>query len=261
MLLTTLSKRNDPLPLVRSAFGGLLAPTSALSLVRESRSPLTGSAIAETVKGLAPTSLRILLCLAATFLLAASAGCAHLNNPFKDSSAAIDDEMTTPSAEGTKGHAEFGRETRRDIAVSEVRYENGAVSHWPLWWEDPFEDKGNRTVEPADRDAPDTAFVWNWVDYFHIAYGPGRMVFVNTLGWPISAVVTPPGTLMESDGHIDKGLLGYDHDAKRSDSVTREPPDINIIKKPAPEPPIPPEALQPAAPPAEQPPESPPAGQ
>ena len=164
-------------------------------------------------------------------LLLVLAGCAHVNNPYKDSSASIADEMTTPSAEGHKGRAEFGRQARRDSAVSEVRHENGAVSHWPLWWEDPFEDKGNRTEGPPDRDAPDNEFAWNWVDYLHIAYGPGRMVFVNTAGWPISAVVTPPGTLMESNGRIDQGLVWYDHDAKRSDSVTREPPDVNIISK------------------------------
>ena len=83
----------------------------------------------------------------------------------------------------------------------------------------------------ADRDAPNNEFAWNWVDYFHMPYGPGRMIFVNAAFWPISAVVTPPGTLMESNGRIDKGLLWYDHDAKRCDSVTREPPDVNIIKK------------------------------
>lgn len=164
-------------------------------------------------------------------VLFALAGCAHVNNPYRDSSAAIEDEMTTPSTEGHRGHAEFGRQARRDYPVSEVRYENCAVSHWPLWWEDPFEDQGNRTKDPADRDAPDNEFAWNWVDYLHIAYGPARMVFVNTAGWPISAIITPPGTLMESNGRIDQGLVWYDHDAKRSDSVTREPPDVNIIDK------------------------------
>lgn len=157
-------------------------------------------------------------------------GCAHVNNPYKDSSAHINNEMTTPSAEGYRGHSEFGKSKRRSGPVNEVRYENGAVSHWPLWWEDPFEDKGNRTVEPADRDLPDDHFAWNWVDYFCMAYGPARFL-LNTAAWPISAVVTPPGTLMESNGRMDKGLLGYDHDAKRSDSVNREPPDLNIIKR------------------------------
>ena len=159
------------------------------------------------------------------------AGCAHVNNPYRDSSAVIDEEMTTPSAEGYAGRAEFGRPAVRNWTTSEVRYENGAVSHWPLWFEDPFEDKGNRDYAVADRDAPDNEFAWNWVDYLHMAYGPGRMT-LNTVTWPIGAMVTPPGTLMEGDGRIDKGLLWYDHDTKRSDSVTREPPDVNVIKKP-----------------------------
>lgn len=168
----------------------------------------------------------VLLVLPALALLA---GCSHLNNPYKDSSAVINDEMTTPSAEGFRGRTEFGRLTRRDAPPSTVYYENGAVSHWPLWWEDPFEDKGN-DFDPLQRDAADTVFAWNWVDYSHIGYGPARLV-LNTAGWLVSAVVTPPCTLMESNGRLDRNLLDYDHDAKRSDSVTREPPDANIIGK------------------------------
>ncbi len=172
--------------------------------------------------------------LAALVLIAA--GCAHLNDPYKDSGALIETEMTTASTEGYQDRAEFGQATRRNWAVSQVHYENGAVSHWPLWFEDPFEDKGNAFRPVADRDAPDNEFALNWVDYLHIPYGPGRMIFVNAALWPASAIVTPPGTLMESNGRIDKGILFHDHDAKRSDSVTREPPDVNIINKEHPDP-------------------------
>jgi hypothetical protein len=165
----------------------------------------------------------------------ALAGCAHVNNPYIDSSAAIDPEMNTASSRGyAAGHSEFGRPVRRQSAESEVRYENGAVTHWPLWFEDPFEDKGNRYLPygdaDAERDLPDNEFAWNWVDYFHAGYGPARLV-LNVVGFPASAVVQHPGMLMESDGRISRNILGYDHDATRSDSVTREPPDVNIINK------------------------------
>ncbi|MCG8405543.1 MAG: hypothetical protein MI923_10135 [Phycisphaerales bacterium] len=157
-------------------------------------------------------------------------GCAHLNNPWKDSSEAIDEEMMTASAEGYQNRTEYAASMRRDWTQETVYYENGAVTHWPLWFEDPFEDKGNDRTEEGDRDPIDNRFAWNWADYLHMGYGPGRML-LNTVCWPISAVVTPPGTLMESDGRLDKGLMGYDHDAKRSDAVTREPPDVNVINK------------------------------
>jgi len=161
--------------------------------------------------------------------LAILAGCGHVNDPWRDSSAVIDHQMTTPSAEGFKGQPEFGRTARRDVPPATVYYENGSVTHWPLWWEDPFEDQGNNP-NPSHRDAVDPVFAMNWVDYLHIGYGPARLV-LNTVGWPVSAVVTPPGTLLESDGRIDRGLLWHDHDAKRADSVTREPPDVNVIGK------------------------------
>ncbi|HVP13378.1 MAG TPA: hypothetical protein VMV94_19545, partial [Phycisphaerae bacterium] len=170
--------------------------------------------------------------IVAAAVVVAIAGCAQLNNPFVDSGAAVESEMNTPSANAYNARASQERPAVQDQRVwpeSEVFAENGAVSHWPLWFEDPFEDKGNRITPVADRDAPDIEFAWNWVDYLDMAYSPGRMIFVNTPGWPISAIVTPPGTLMESDGHISKGLLGYDHDAKRADPAVREPPDINII--------------------------------
>jgi hypothetical protein len=157
------------------------------------------------------------------------AGCAHLNNPFQDSSAGIDSEMQTPSSvDYSQKKSEFALVHGRTWATSDAIYQNGAVTHWPLWFEDPFEDKGNDPTNPNDRDAPDNHFNWNAVDYFAIAYSPARE-FVNVVGWPISAIVTPPGTLMESDGHIDKGLLGYDHDSKRADSATREPPQVSNV--------------------------------
>jgi hypothetical protein len=177
-------------------------------------------------------------CLAGVFLagiaIAAMANCAHVNNPWVDSGALVEPEMTTASTQGYSAAPEAkgtSLQPQRVWPTSEVFAENGAVSHWPLWFEDPFEDKGNGYKPVADRDAPDIEFAWNWVDYLAMPYSPGRMIFVNTPGWPISAIVTPPGTLMESDGYISKGLLGYDHDATRCDSATREPPDVDIIDK------------------------------
>lgn len=162
--------------------------------------------------------------------LGALSGCAHLNDPWKDSSEVINEEMTTASTEGYQGRTQYVTKTRRDWPQETVYHENGSVTHWPLWFEDPFEDKGNDTTVEGERDPIDNRFALNWADYLHMGYGPGRM-FLNIVGWPISAVVTPPGTLLESDGRLDKGLMGYDHDAKRSDPATREPPDVNVISK------------------------------
>lgn len=174
-------------------------------------------------------TIPVVLALAMT----ACAGCAHLNNPWADSSAAIDGDLTTPSTEGYSGPSEFAVSLRRTSEPCEVVYANGSVTHWPLWFEDPFEDKGNRDRPPAsgDENEPDNVFVVNWVDYLHMAYGPARLLPVNIALWPASAVVTPPGTLMESDGVLSKGLLGYDHDAQRADSVTRQPPDVDVLDR------------------------------
>ncbi len=161
-------------------------------------------------------------------LVLCTGGCAHLNDPFRDSSRYIDDEMNTASAEGYRTPPEFVTLVLRDSAEDVVHHENGSVTHWPLWFEDPFEDKGNRLDPRVHRDALDSEFVWNWADYLHILYGPGRFL-LNTVAIPASIIVRPPGMLMESDGRISRGICWYDHDARPSDSVNREPPDYNQI--------------------------------
>lgn len=179
----------------------------------------------------------ILVPLAAAIAVSCIFGCAHVNDPWRDSSVAINQDMRTPSSETySKGNrAEFPAERRRAWDAHQVTYHNGAVTHWPLWFEDPFEDRGNSDVpmkDPAlERSLPDNEFAWNWVDYFHMPYGLARQ-YLNIIGWPVSAAVTPPGTLLDSDTRIDKGLLCHDHDAKRSDSVGREPPDVAMLTPP-----------------------------
>ena len=185
----------------------------------------------------AKASIRPIANIAFAFVVILASGCVQqLNDPWKDSSAVIDQDMKTPSSVAYQGPSEFGHAHKRlSWSAATVHYENGSVTHWPLWFEDPFEDRGNTDVAMSDpaaeRDLPDNVFAWNWVDYFHLGYGPAREL-VNIGGWPISAVVTPPGTLMESDGRISKGLVWYDHDAKRSDPNHREPPDMNDVNKP-----------------------------
>lgn len=165
--------------------------------------------------------------LMATALLAN--GCAHLNNPWIDSSAVIDSEMTTASAEGHKNRSTHGRQYRRGYSEATVTYENGVTTHWPLWFEDPFEDKGNRYAATEDPDAADTTYAWNWVDYLHIGYGPGRML-LNIAAWPLSAAARHPGMLSESNGRISKGLVWKDHDARPARRADREPPDQAMVR-------------------------------
>jgi hypothetical protein len=92
------------------------------------------------------------------------------------------------------------------------------VPHYPLWWEDPFEDHGDRN---------DT-FAWTSIDYVAWPYSMGRYL-VNTIAWPVSAIVTLPGTPMVSDGVVvdsdAAGRLYFDvetplhpHDALRGHS-------------------------------------------
>lgn len=65
---------------------------------------------------------------------------------------------------------------------------------------------------------------------------------------PASAVVTPPWTVMVSDGQISRQLLGYDHDAEplarvrtRFDELERSDPVIEAPTADAEPPPLDPD--------------------
>jgi hypothetical protein len=149
-----------------------------------------------------------------------------VNNPWKDSSLVINDQLTTASAEDYQGRSEFGRAGRREWPTAAFCYSTGTVTHWPIWFEDPFGDKGNELELSDDIDPIDTHFAMNGIDYLHMAYGPARLL-LNAVAWPISAIVTPPGTLLASDGRLSPSIIGrLDHDAERVDPDEVDPPDV-----------------------------------
>ncbi len=165
--------------------------------------------------------------LAATICLGA---CVQLNDPFRDAAAYSRPEMTTPSAEVyLAAERQSPPMAIRGWHASDVFHENGTVTHWPLWFEDPFEVKGNDLTDALDRDAPDNRFAWNAADYLHVGYGPGRFL-LNLGALPVSAVAQHPGRLMASDGRLSKGLFFYDHDTRYS-RPTDEPPDYNDLSR------------------------------
>ena len=161
--------------------------------------------------------LKRLLGVALVCLGLAACGCQHTINPFVDDLPATS-EITTASARSFRSAnvvASTSQPFRR--AYQQVRVEpcDGTVSHWPLWWEDPFEDKGSQ----------DEQFALTAEDYFCLAYGPGRNL-LNTMAFPVSVWMTPPATVMCSDGHLSQQKLGYDHDAAPCPGGTSPPIDI-----------------------------------
>src|SRR5436190_16274923 len=101
-----------------------------------------------------------------TFVFAAlCAGCARqLNNPWSDSGAWDRGELTTASAIGYRSQADTeADQLRRNWPEQEGRFQSGSVTHWPIWWEDPFVDKGNDCTNPQNPDAADPRFAINLV--------------------------------------------------------------------------------------------------
>jgi hypothetical protein len=134
--------------------------------------------------------------------IVAAAGCSYAINNFADESLSRE-EMMSPSERQIRTEAESHPPIirQREGTEQEATVESGAVVHWPLWWEDEFEYKGS----------DDGKFAWTYEDYFALPYSWGRFL-LNTGAWPVSAIVTPPGTPMVSDGRLSQGILGRNFD-------------------------------------------------
>ena len=117
-------------------------------------------------------------------------------NPWVDDSIPAS-EWSTPSRDGVlAAHRPMQMRTRKDAVEKQGPYVSRDVPHYPLYWEDPFTDKGDG----------DDLYAWTYADYLAIPYVHGRFI-LNTIGTPVSLIVHPPGTSMVSDGKI-----GRDHD-------------------------------------------------
>ena len=134
-------------------------------------------------------------------------------NPWRDDSLTRA-SYSSPSSEGILAAGRPPSVRVRDFDEMAGPHVAGDVPHYPLWWEDPLEDKGDQ----------DRVVAWTWQDYVGMPYSFGRFL-LNTMAWPVSAVVTPPGTAMLSDS-----VVGRDHDARpgASPNPTAGPEDFGF---------------------------------
>jgi hypothetical protein len=115
-------------------------------------------------------------------------GCQHFVDPYANEPA-VAPVVTTPSADAVRAAQVEPRMSRRPYASFEVPLSSGAVTHSPLYFEDPFETPKCKNTESA----------WAGGDYLYVLYGPSRFL-VNIALFPVSAVVTPPWCEMADDG-------------------------------------------------------------
>jgi len=167
------------------------------------------------------TQLRVLLWpgLCAGLVLALCVGCAHTPNHYREEGPSATAEWDSPTTTDVKTRFEPSPRRQRGWEPTTVAAESGAIVHWPLYFEDPFEDKGHGRTDATH---PHNVYRLGWEDYFAILYSEARFT-ANWLFLPVSAVVTPPWTPMESDGVLSRQALGYDHDAARLGHAETEP--------------------------------------
>jgi len=160
-------------------------------------------------------------------------GCAHVPNQWREDGPATTAEWESPTAKDVRAKHAPAEQRQRNWEATSAAGESGVVTHWPLYFEDPFEDKGHGRSD----------YRLGWEDYVAMPYGYARYT-LNWLMLPVSAIVTPPWTLMESDGVLSRQALGYDHDATPARQPA--PPAEEQLEEAAPAPeaaeaPVPPE--------------------
>jgi hypothetical protein len=166
----------------------------------------------------------------------ATASCAPINNQWRETGPAVTEDWNSPTADDVYARFQPAVEKGRDWPAESTAPEDGGVIHGALYFEDPFEDKG------AGRTGMNKYYI-GWEDYVALAYGYPRFT-LNWLGFPVSIIVTPPWTLMRSDGQLSRQALGYDHDAA---PIEKTAPWVQVESGAAAEPP-PPAEIKPAAP-------------
>lgn len=135
-------------------------------------------------------------------------GCAHVPNQWVEDGPAATETWDSPTAVDLRANHAPAQQRQRDWEASSVAAEPLAGTHWPLYFEDPFLDKSH------GREGLNKYHI-GWEDWVALPYCYTRFT-VNWLMLPVSATVTPPWTLMESDGVLSRQALGYDHDATRA---------------------------------------------
>ncbi len=159
-------------------------------------------------------------------------GCTYVPNQFREdgpSATAQWDSSSTADIRARYAPTEPRQRGWSGVAITPYR---GAVAHLPLYFEDPFVDKGHGRT---DETHPHNVYRLGWEDFVALPYGPARFAG-NLLMLPVSAIVTTPWTIMESDGRISRQLLWYDHDAERTPHHVFELGPLEPVEAPQPVP-------------------------
>ena len=136
-------------------------------------------------------------------------GCVLTPNFYREDGPSVTTQWESPTAVDVLSRCEPAKLCQRDWPARTVTAESDAVQHYPLYFEDPFADKGHGRTDESD---PHNVYRLGWEDWVGFPYGIARFT-ANWLLLPVSAVVTPPWTVMESDGRISRQLIACDHDA------------------------------------------------
>jgi hypothetical protein len=155
-------------------------------------------------------------------------GCTYVPNQFKEDGPSVFMSWQSPTEVDVRAHYAPAAQEQRGWPETVVAADSGSVPHPPLYFEDPFEDKGDGRTDAKD---PHNVYRSGWEDDVALPYCFARF----TLNWmllPASAIVTPPWVVLESDGKVSKQILWRDHDAFATSHTLFEPGPPEPVERP-----------------------------
>ena len=159
--------------------------------------------------------------VAAVILSGLVIGCAPKNNPFVEDGPSAEMVWNSATAADVYDRLEPSESRQRHWPRHTLIAADGRVTHDPLYMENPFVDNGTyRTdADPLGMTAGGRSkYYTGWTDLGAGLYALPRY-WANLIAFPISAAVTPPWQVQESDGYVSRQKLGYDHDPTRADEA------------------------------------------
>ncbi|QOJ14945.1 MAG: hypothetical protein HRU75_09940 [Planctomycetia bacterium] len=163
-------------------------------------------------------------CIAAA--IAAAAGCSHVENQWREDGPSVYAAWESPTEAELRAGGDPAAPRARDWPALVTHAADGRVSHFPLHFEDPLEDRGVEALSSREE------YALGWEDLVAAPWSYGRH-WLNIAAYPVSLIVTPPWTLMESDGRLSRQALGYDHDATRADPWEARVPPPGLARREA----------------------------
>ena len=101
-------------------------------------------------------------------------GCGAIHNPFSETGPAAREAWDSPTGMDIETRMQPAEARSRGWKESEFVGERGTAIHGPIYFEDPFVDKGTDRQDSGAKAHPHNKYYIDWEDFVALPYSPAR---------------------------------------------------------------------------------------